>query len=151
MARKAKPDGGAALYRLIGEITQTHFRLREAGKREGAVTTSGGGLWGLLRSLAEGGPATVPTLARQRPVARQHIQKLADEAAAQGLVAFVDNPDHKRSKLVTLTPKGARAFAKIDDKVRRRAAALAAGFAVDELETTAAILRRLRQALGSRD
>jgi len=39
-------------------------------------------------------------------VARQLIQRLADEAAADGLVEFVANPAHKRSKLVQLTDKG---------------------------------------------
>ncbi len=48
----------------------------------------------------------MPQIARARPVARQHIQKLANELAAQGLVEFIDNPAHKCSKLLCLTPEG---------------------------------------------
>ena len=34
------------------------------------------------------------------------MQRLADELAAEGLVEFVDNPKHRRSKLVQLTREG---------------------------------------------
>jgi DNA-binding MarR family transcriptional regulator len=41
-----------------------------------------------------------------RPTSRQRMQRLADELAAEGLVAFIENPKHRRSKLVRLTPTG---------------------------------------------
>jgi DNA-binding MarR family transcriptional regulator len=34
------------------------------------------------------------------------MQRLADELAAEGLVEFIDNPRHRRSKVVRLTHKG---------------------------------------------
>jgi DNA-binding MarR family transcriptional regulator len=34
------------------------------------------------------------------------MQRLADELAAEGLVEFIDNLKHRRSKLVRLTRKG---------------------------------------------
>jgi DNA-binding MarR family transcriptional regulator len=52
------------------------------------------------------GPLTVPQIAEMRPTSRQRMQRLADELAADGLVKFVDNPKHRRSKLVQLTRKG---------------------------------------------
>ena len=48
----------------------------------------------------------MPQIAGMRPTSRQRMQKLADELAEEGLVKFVDNPKHLRSKLVQLTPKG---------------------------------------------
>jgi hypothetical protein len=35
-----------------------------------------------------------------RPTSRQRMQRLADELAGEGLVKFVENPKHRRSKLV---------------------------------------------------
>lgn len=112
----AKPDDAA--YELVLTVLALFFRLRAAGQHEGAVTEWGGGAWGLMRSLATGGPQTVPHLARARPVARQRMQILVNELATAGLVELIDNPHHKRSRLVRLTHAGEVAFRKMDARVR---------------------------------
>ena len=61
---------------------------------------------GVLRGLYRLGPQTVPHMAKVRPVSRQYIQMLADQLEEEGLVEFVENPAHKRSRLVRLTEKG---------------------------------------------
>ena len=104
-AEKTTPEGELLFGILVDMLLMLH-RVRALGRRQGAVSRWGGGTWGVLRSLAEEGPQTVPQLARARPVARQRIQKLADEMAADGLVEFVDNPAHRRSKLLRLTAAG---------------------------------------------
>ncbi|HSE77198.1 MAG TPA: MarR family transcriptional regulator [Alphaproteobacteria bacterium] len=141
---------GRALYDLVPAIARAFFRMRALGIKEDAVTPSGRGAWGLMRSLAEGGPQTVPALARQRPVSRQHIQKLADELARRGLVEFVDNPAHRRSKLVRLTPKGARRYARVNARVGAICDALARESDEAELLAAARALRRLIAALDAR-
>ena len=141
---------GRALYALLPAIAQTFFRMRALGIKEDAVTPSGRGAWGLLRSLAEGGPQTVPALARQRPVSRQHIQKLADELARGGLVDFVDNPAHRRSKLVRLTKKGARRYARVNARVGALCDALARECDESDLLAAARALRRLISAIDAR-
>src|SRR6516225_5867561 len=62
---------------------------------------------GILKGIEIRGPQTVPQMARARPVSRQHIRASMEPLLAEGLVQYVDNPHHKRSKLVDLTPKGA--------------------------------------------
>lgn len=138
---------GDTLYQVIVEVAAVFFRLRAAGKSAGLVTPWGGGIWGFLRSLKLQGPATVPQLARLRPVARQRIQRLADEAAAEGLVAFQDNPAHKRSKLVCLTPKGEAVFAEMDRHLAGMASELAGDLDPAELRTALKVLRQLRDRL----
>jgi len=138
---------GEALYDLMLEIAATFFRLRAAGKQVGAVTPWGGGTLGLLRSLKSDGPQTVPQLARKRPVARQRIQKLADELAADGLVEFAANPEHKRSKLVRLTPKGAAAYDELSERILRLCDELAGDMAGADLRRAAETLRHLRGKL----
>jgi DNA-binding MarR family transcriptional regulator len=137
------------LAALMAETLGLSFRLRAAGKRLGAVTRWGGGTWGLLRSLKLEGPQTVPALARARPVARQHIQKLADELAGAGLVAFADNPAHRRSRLVRLTPKGETAFRAMDRRVRAAAEDLAADISEPDVRTALRVLARLRAKLAA--
>jgi hypothetical protein len=63
-----------------------------------------------------------------RATGRQRLQRLADELAAEGLVKFTENPNHRRSKLVQLTPEATGAtgsqmpdcFDRIDDGCRSR-------------------------------
>jgi DNA-binding MarR family transcriptional regulator len=150
MAERCAPrhtPEGEALYDLVLEIAATYFRLRAAGKSVGAVTPWGGGTLGLLRSLKREGPQTVPQLARARPVARQRIQKLADELAADGLVEFVDNPAHKRSKLLRLTAKGVAAYDDLAERMLTICDDLAGDLADAELRGAAETLRRLRGKL----
>ena len=148
--KRAEPytPEGEAMFEVVLETFAASFRLRAAGRKIGAVTARGG-LWGLLRSLSVEGPQTVPQLARSRPVARQHIQKLANEMAAGGLVEFVDNPAHRRSKLVRLTKKGAAVYEALTDRVHAMTEDLARGMNAGELRTTAHVLRTIRDRLGA--
>jgi DNA-binding MarR family transcriptional regulator len=95
-----------AVAELMLEVAQCFFRIRAIGQKTGLITSWGGGAFGFMRSLALLGPLTVPQIAQMRPTSRQRMQRLANELAAEGLVTFVDNPKHQRSKLVQLTRKG---------------------------------------------
>ena len=104
--RSDRPRKGEAIADLMLEVAQFFFRIRAVGQRTGLITSWGGGAFGFMRSLALIGPLTVPQIAQMRPTSRQRMQRLADELAAEGLVEFIDNPRHRRSKLVRLTRKG---------------------------------------------
>ena len=136
---------GAALMSVLLETFALSFRVREMGKRTGHMTPGGAGIWGFLNSLAREGPLTVPHLARMRPVSRQHIQTIANEAARQGLVEFVANPRHTRSKLVALTPKGRARYAELTRSLAALCMEMAEGMDARELETTARVLTAIKQ------
>lgn len=140
------PQGDAMMEVALG-IAQAFFRMRAAGRGIGAVSPWGAGLWGMLRSLKLDGPQTVPQIARARPVARQRIQKLANEMAADGVVEFVDNPAHRRSKLVRLTPKGEALYEDLTARVAAICETLAADLDADDLRTTARTLGAIRDKL----
>ena len=150
----SRTEAGAALMDVIWLTLRASFKLRALGRRAGFISARGG-VWGLLRSLREGGPQTVPALARSRPVSRQHIQTLADAMAADGLVTFKPNPAHKRSQLVAMTPKGeqvyetlARKLGAISDDLARGMDARRIGIAAASLQQLAA---RLDALLGDPD
>src|SRR5215210_4374646 len=103
-----------AVTELMLEVAQCFFRIRAVGQKTGLITNWGGGAFGFMRSLALLGPLTVPQIAEMRPTSRQRMQRLADELAAEGLVEFVDNPKHRRSKLARLTPKGDACYRELD-------------------------------------
>lgn len=139
---KQKRDRKAdAVAELVLEIAQCFFRIRAIGQKSGLVTGWGGGAFGFLRSLALLGPLTVPQIARMRPTSRQRMQRLADELAADGLVAFVDNPAHLKSKLVQLTPKGERRYREMDARFLATASTIAGTVGEGDLRRTIEVVR----------
>jgi DNA-binding MarR family transcriptional regulator len=135
------------ILELMLEVISTFFLLQAAGKRIGAVTISNGGYWGMLRSLKLQGPQTVPQIARSRPVSRQHIQKLANTMIAEGVIELVDNPAHRRSKLLRLTSKGETAFQEISKRIAQASAELAQGMDAVELQLSVQVLQQVGEKL----
>ena len=96
-----------------------------------------------MRSLALLGPLTVPQIAQMRPTSRQRMQRLADELAAEGLVEFIDNPKHRRSKLVRLTRKGDARYRELNARFLAIASTLGVGLTEGDIRRTTAIVRQL--------
>ena len=140
---RAADSRGEAIADLILDVAQFFFRIRAFGQKAGFMTSWGAGAFGFLRSLALLGPLTVPEIARMRPTSRQRMQRLADELAAQGLVAFVDNPRHRRSKLVRLTRKGNRHYRRLNLQLLAIASGMGAELMESDIRKSIEILRRL--------
>jgi DNA-binding MarR family transcriptional regulator len=142
-ARQAIDGKGGALAELMLEAAQFFFRIRAVGQKTGLITSWGGGAFGFMRSLALLGPLTVPQIAQMRPTSRQRMQRLADELAAEGLVEFVDNPKHRRSKRVQLTPKGRAHYRALDARFLAIASSLGAGLSEREIRRASELVQRL--------
>ncbi len=137
-------DGKAeAVAELMLEVAQCFFRIRAVGQKTGLITSWGGGAFGFMRSLALLGPLTVPQIAQMRPTSRQRMQRLADELAAEGLVEFIDNPKHRRSKLVRLTPKGEARFRELNARFLAIASGLGDALGEADIRKATEIVRQL--------
>ena len=75
---------------------------------------------GVMESLADEHAKTVPAIAREKGVSRQHIQVNVDALLNVGMVEARDNAAHRRSPLIALTERGRQVFAEI----RRREASI---------------------------
>jgi DNA-binding MarR family transcriptional regulator len=132
-----------AIAELMLEVAQCFFRIRAIGQKTGLITSWGGGAFGFMRSLALLGPLTVPQIAEMRPTSRQRMQRLADELAAEGLVEFLDNPKHRRSKLVRLTRKGDTRYRELEARFLAIASTLGVGLSEGDVRRTTEIVRQL--------
>lgn len=104
--------------------------------------------WQVLGAIAEAeGGLPTAGIARNMGLTRQSVQRVVDDLATAGLVAFAANPHHKRAKLVRLTPAGEAAFAAASAVWAPLADALAAAVAAPALLATAEVLARLRATL----
>ena len=144
-------DGkGEAIAELMLEVAQFFFRIRAVGQKTGLITSWGGGAFGFMRSLALLGPLTVPRIAQMRPTSRQRMQRLADELAAEGFVEFIDNPKHRRSKLVRLTAKGDTRYRKMNLRLMAIASTLGADLSERDVGTTREVVRHLSDEMKGR-
>jgi DNA-binding MarR family transcriptional regulator len=144
-------DGKAlATAELMLEVAQCFFRIRALGQKTGLITSWGGGAFGFMRSLALLGPLTVPQIAHMRPTSRQRMQRLADELAGEGLVEFIDNPKHRRSKLVQLTRKGADRYRKLNARLVSIASTMGVSLGEADIRKTIEIVRKLSDDVKAR-
>ena len=132
-----------AIAELMLEVAQCFFRIRAVGQKTGLITSWGGGAFGFMRSLALLGPLTVPQIAQMRPTSRQRMQRLADELAAEGLVEFIDNPKHRRSKLVLLTRKGEARYSKLNARLLEIASTMGNALSEADVRKTTENVRQL--------
>jgi DNA-binding MarR family transcriptional regulator len=132
-----------AIAELLLEVAQCFFRIRAVGQKTGLITSWGGGAFGFMRSLALLGPLTVPQIAQMRPTSRQRMQRLADELEAEGLVEFVDNPKHRRSKLVRVTRKGEARHRELTARFLTIASTMGVGLSEGDIRRATEVVRQL--------
>ena len=139
-----------AITELMLEVAQCFFKIRALGQKTGFITGWGGGAFGFMRSLALLGPLTVPQIAQMRPTSRQRMQRLADELAAEGLVEFIDNPKHRRSKLVRLTPKGDARYRELNARLLSIASTMGVALSEADIRKTIEIVRQMSDDVKAR-
>ncbi len=110
------------LYEVIWRTRRLFQRLRAAGDElheDLGITTS---QRAVLEFLSLQQPQTVPQMAREKTVSRQHIQMIVNKLLERGWVECIVNPAHTRSSLIRMTSAGTQLFGVI----RRREAKLLA-------------------------
>jgi DNA-binding MarR family transcriptional regulator len=125
------------------------FRLEGALKAAGDSLARPAGQtsarWRVLAAV-ESTPLSVARIARAWSFARQSVQRVADELERDGLIRYVENPGHKRAKLVQLTPAGAAVLAQIQAAQRAWANELSGQIDAADLDRASEILARILEA-----
>jgi len=99
----------------------------------------------VLEALGNGETLTVPQIAKQFSVSRQHVQVLVNEMRTEELVSSQENPSHKRSPLIKITPKGKELFTAIMESERDLLNVLESSFSSTDIETSVKTLETLEE------
>jgi len=129
---------------LINETSLFFHRLKIVADEVHHQGEMSGGLRSLLRSLDKQGAQTVPQMARDRSVSRQNIQTLANQLAEAGLIEFVENPAHKRSPFLRLTPRGKKAVDAMSRREHKLLSKSGVGAPDKKMREAAETLREVR-------
>lgn len=138
------------VQRLYSEL----FEAAGAGRRLGEGIAARAGQtqarWQTLWTIGQGS-LTVPQIARRLGVSRQHILRLTNELAREGLVELTVNPDHKTSPLVDLTPAGRDTLDAINIAARESNLALLRDLTEQDVAQLRTLLQRLTSIIKSAD
>lgn len=144
--KKLRPPTPEALLELSVAVIELYFRL-EAATQAIAGFAQAGGEWAIMRQLILEGDQTVPEMARARPVSRQHCQTIVNGLCSQGLAETVDNPRHRKSRLVRITKKGRARFQQMTDRFLAAETQFTPHFSAQEVDAATDVLRRARALL----
>jgi len=135
----------STLYPLIWKIRRVFQKLRmfsDAMLEDLGVNASERAV---LEALANDEAFTVPQIAKQFSVSRQHVQVLVNEMRTKELVSSAENPSHKRSPLIRITAKGKELFTAIIESERDLLNVLESSFSSSDIETTLKTLETLEE------
>ncbi|GAA3936429.1 MarR family winged helix-turn-helix transcriptional regulator [Litoribacillus peritrichatus] len=141
---------GEKFTELVLEI----FKVNGMLNIEGDQLTSSFGLtsarWKVLGAIGlEQRPLTVSDIARLMGQSRQGTQRLVDAMVKDGVLAMLDNPNHKRAKLIQLTIEGQKIYEELDETQRPWAADCAEHLSNEQLETALTVLKSLAKKFES--
>jgi DNA-binding MarR family transcriptional regulator len=132
-----------SLDACFGATTRLAHRVRTLSERLHGSDSLSAGRRGILRDLRDNGPQTVPQMARRRFVSRQHIQSLVDPLTSEGHVELVENPAHRRSRLVRLTRRGDLLVQEMAQRERDLMAQMDLPISQRELDYAASVLQAI--------
>ncbi len=101
---------------LTARIPRLYHLLRALGDARHSDLGVTASMCEVMAALTDGGPRTVPDLARAKPVSRQHMQSVVNELLAAGLAEAQANPSHRRSSLIALTDEGRRHYRLVHER-----------------------------------
>ena len=142
-----RTPAGNAFSDLVVQVLRLHGRLIAAGNAMARPLGQTEARWQVL-GVIEHGPATVADVARVFGLARQSVQRTADALAQDGLVAYEDNPRHRRARLLRITPRGEAVLLKIQAAQQVWADELGSKIGESDLRRAEEVLGRVRKALG---
>jgi DNA-binding MarR family transcriptional regulator len=151
-AREADRAGRTPAGDALTELVLGTFRLNglflsvaEHMARPAGLTAA---RWQVLGAVLRE-PRTVSDAARAMGLTRQSVQRLADVLVADGLAEYVDNPRHRRARLLRPTEAGWDAIETIRPLQHAWTRQVTAHIGAEELRAAVAVMDRLIARLES--
>ncbi|WP_224248257.1 MarR family winged helix-turn-helix transcriptional regulator [Hyalangium gracile] len=139
-------SSGEVFTELVLEV----FRLNGLALAAGDLLAEPVGLssarWQVL-GVVDHGAAPVANVARLMGLTRQSVQQTADALERDGFIEYLDNPHHRRARLISMTAKGREALRQVEQRHAVWANRIGAGVDPRRLRDAVDALREVRQRL----
>lgn len=135
-----------AFQRFVGEVFRLNGQLLSTAdllSKDLEVSTARWQTMAVIRYE----PITVAAISRRLGLSRQSVQQSVNRLVKQGIVEFIDNPDHRTSSLAQLTEHGEEVMATLLDRQTRLTAHFTGGlgYTVEEIDQLTGQLRHMRE------
>ena len=137
---------GDLFTRLILDTFRLNGLLLAAGDDLTRDLDLSSALWQVMGAIKDE-PLHMAQIARNMGLTRQSVRRTAQVLAERGLVYFIDNPNHKRAKLVALTDTGKETLGRVGRIHTRWANGLAEELNAEDLSRTVRLLRTISDML----
>lgn len=135
-----------AVLDLVLEVLKTAPKLQIKGDKMTEDLGLTSSRWWCLVHIAEAsGELTVADVARRMNLQRQTVLRFADALVDSGMIRFSTNPNHKRARLLSITDKGKRALASIEQREVEWAKRIVSTLSQKELEGAVKTLSVFRE------
>jgi DNA-binding MarR family transcriptional regulator len=146
--RIMKRSTADAISDLSVEVFRLNGELLAAGDELVADIGLTSARWQVLGAIAlSPAPLPIAHLARNMGLARQSVQRIANDLEAEGMLRYAPNPHHQRAKLVLLTERGSKVFDAAMTRWQPLAAALGRSQKPAAIDTATDLLRTIRRRL----
>ena len=135
---------------LVVHVFRLNGLLTAAGDAMAEPTGQSTARWRVLAAI-DHGPMTVAQIGRAWWLARQSVQRVAYLLVDDGLAVYEDNPNHRRAKLVKITPRGAKVLRTVREVQRTWADELGAEIGEDTLRAINERMPAVIEALDRRE
>ena len=142
----SRTAAGEAFSEFVVHVFRLDGLLTAAGDALAAPVGQTSARWRVLAAV-DPTPRTVAQIARAWGLARQSVQRVADVLERDRLVTYEDNPEHRRAKLLRLTPHGHSVLRELQAAQSEWANALGQQVGATELQTANQLLARILQVL----
>lgn len=133
---------GEAFIELVTLIFRLNGLLLAAGDSLAEPSGQTNARWRILSEICTDS-MTVVQIAKAWGLARQSVQRVADILVKEGFAEYKQNPRHRRSKLLMLTPKGSATLQKIQAAQQAWANSLGALIGEKDLRQANAVLNHV--------
>jgi DNA-binding MarR family transcriptional regulator len=148
-ARPDRTSGGDAVSELVIHVFRLNGLLIAAGDSMARPAGQTSARWRVLAAIDEA-PLSVAQIARAWWLTRQSVQRVADVLVRDGLAIYEDNPNHRRAKLVRITPQGLTTLRAIRTRQRAWADALGSELREADIRAANAVLGNMVRVLARR-
>ncbi len=137
---------GELFTQLILATFRFNGQLLTAGDRLTKPLGLSSALWQVLGAIDEG-PLHMAQIARNMGLTRQSVRRTTYVLEKRGSVYFIENPNHKRAKLVALTEKGRQILDQVTKIQVEWSNSIARGVSTNDLSNAVHVLRELGEKL----
>ena len=145
-----EPAEQTAAGSALTDVILATFRLNGLLMDAAATMAAAGGLtaswWQVLGGVLDQ-PRTVAEIARRMGMTRQGVQRVADLLVDRGLAEYLDNPAHRRARLLACTEAGYWAVRRISLQQHPWADRIGDGVGTDPLRAALFTMDRLSEIL----